>query len=165
MRALTPKQEAFAVAYIKTGNASEAYRDAYGAGNMLPKTINEKASRLLNAGKVGARINELRLPALRASAVTVERTIEEAARISYSDMGELLDDNDKLLPIKQLPPRVRAAIASIKLDKDTGRITEVKLWDKNAGLDKTMRHLGLFREDNAQKGENIKINVLLVGPP
>ncbi|SQE31532.1 Terminase small subunit [Mannheimia haemolytica] len=29
MTELTPKQEAFCLAYIETGNASEAYRQAY----------------------------------------------------------------------------------------------------------------------------------------
>ena len=51
---LTPKQEAFVLAYVKTGNASEAYRQVYDT-NASAKTINEKASRLLAEGKVRAR--------------------------------------------------------------------------------------------------------------
>ena len=35
---LTPKQEAFCLAYMETGNASEAYRRAYDADNMKPAT-------------------------------------------------------------------------------------------------------------------------------
>ncbi|MGU9998175.1 terminase small subunit, partial [Bordetella avium] len=38
--ALTPKQEAFALAYVETGNASEAYRRAYSAERMKPETVN-----------------------------------------------------------------------------------------------------------------------------
>lgn len=37
---LTPKQETFCLAYIETGNASEAYRQAYDAENMKPDTVN-----------------------------------------------------------------------------------------------------------------------------
>lgn len=40
--ALTQKQEAFALAYFETGNASEAYRRAYNAENMKPESINRK---------------------------------------------------------------------------------------------------------------------------
>ena len=36
--ALTIKKNAFAMAYIETGNASEAYRRSYDAGNMAPHT-------------------------------------------------------------------------------------------------------------------------------
>jgi phage terminase small subunit len=54
---LTPKQEAFVLAYVKTGNASEAYREAYNT-KASAKTIHEKSSRLLAEGKVRARFEE-----------------------------------------------------------------------------------------------------------
>ena len=44
---LTPKQEASCLAYTKTGNASEAYRQAYDAKGMKDTTIHVKASELL----------------------------------------------------------------------------------------------------------------------
>jgi phage terminase small subunit len=53
---LTPKRVAFVLAYIKTGNASEAYRQTYST-NAFAKTIHEKASRLLAQGKVKARFD------------------------------------------------------------------------------------------------------------
>ena len=53
---LIQKQEAFVLAYIKTGNASEAYRQTYST-NAFAKTIHEKASRLLAQGKVKARFD------------------------------------------------------------------------------------------------------------
>lgn len=61
MTKLTPKQEAFAKAIAIEGmNYSEAYKKAYNAENMLPKTITEKASRLVAQDNIGARIAELR---------------------------------------------------------------------------------------------------------
>ena len=44
---LTPKQEKFAQVYVQTGNASEAYRQAYDAGKMKPESIKVNASKLL----------------------------------------------------------------------------------------------------------------------
>ncbi|APY15824.1 hypothetical protein GJU94_13130 [Brucella sp. 10RB9214] len=50
---LTPKQEAFARAYVETGNASEAYRRAYNVGDKTkPESVWVKASELLANGKV-----------------------------------------------------------------------------------------------------------------
>lgn len=44
---LTPKQEAFANAYLKTGNAVESYRIAYDAEDMSYKAIDKEARKLL----------------------------------------------------------------------------------------------------------------------
>lgn len=57
---LTAKQEAFAQAVSGGMNQSNAYRSAYDAGNMAPKTVTEKASALAADGKVSARIAELK---------------------------------------------------------------------------------------------------------
>lgn len=58
--ALPVKREAFAMAYVETGNASEAYRRAGYSQNASAKTINEEASRLLANPKVSARVDELK---------------------------------------------------------------------------------------------------------
>ena len=47
---LTIKQEAFARAYVETGNASEAYRLAYDAARMKPEVIAVKASEFCAPG-------------------------------------------------------------------------------------------------------------------
>lgn len=70
--ALTPKQEAFCLAYLETGNASEAYRRSYSAENMKAPTIAVKASELLANGKVAVRIDELRKPVVAAARMTLE---------------------------------------------------------------------------------------------
>ncbi|HAY46678.1 MAG TPA: terminase small subunit [Gammaproteobacteria bacterium] len=58
--ALTPKQNAFAVQYVATGNASEAYRRAYNATNMKRDTIHSRASELLKHGGIAARVTQLK---------------------------------------------------------------------------------------------------------
>jgi phage terminase small subunit len=76
MSNLTPKQEAFCLAYIETHNASEAYRRAY-ATKASAKTIHEKASRLLAEGKVRARLKELRKGHAERHEVTVDSLVKE----------------------------------------------------------------------------------------
>ena len=58
MPGLTPKQSAFCLAYIETGNASEAYRRCYSAENMKPASVNTAATELLRNGKIKVRISE-----------------------------------------------------------------------------------------------------------
>jgi phage terminase small subunit len=57
---LTAKQEAFILAYLETGNASEAYRRAYNALRMNAATVNREAHSLLEHPKVAPRLKDLR---------------------------------------------------------------------------------------------------------
>lgn len=59
MTKLTPKQEAFCLAYLKTGNASEAYRQAYDVADMTERTIQKRAGELLKNGAVTGRLTGL----------------------------------------------------------------------------------------------------------
>lgn len=68
---LTPKQEAFCVAYFRDGNATAAYREAGYAPGASDKTINEQASRLLRNSKVAARLSELRQGVAQSANVTL----------------------------------------------------------------------------------------------
>jgi hypothetical protein len=57
-----------------------------------------------------------------------------------------------------------AMISTIEVDAD-GRLTRIRLWDKNAALEKAMKHLGLYERENAQHSENLELQVVLVGKP
>lgn len=83
MAKLTPKQERFCLAYMETGNASEAYRRAYDAGAMKPATVNRTAKELLDNRKISARIEALRAKAAKTTETTVSdllHELEEARR-------------------------------------------------------------------------------------
>ncbi len=89
MVTLTPKQEAFARAYVETGNASEAYRKAYNVGeNTKAETVNKRASELLANGEVTGRVVELQSEAKERTMVTVESLtakLEEARLHALKD--------------------------------------------------------------------------------
>lgn len=74
---LTPKQEAFALAYVETGNASEAYRRAYDAGKMKPETVTKRASELLANGEVTGRVQQLQAATVERHEITVDDLIRE----------------------------------------------------------------------------------------
>ncbi len=97
---LTPKQENFCLAYLETGNASEAYRRAYEAGRMQADTIAKRAHELLGDGKITGRLDELRQPAVEAAQVTLEDHLRQL---------ELL--RDKALAAEQFGPAITAETA------------------------------------------------------
>jgi len=108
-------------------------------------------------GLVTVRIGELRQAVAGKVVATEARVIEELARIGLFDPGELFAEDGSLLPIKNMPPAVRAAIASIEVEeidvegKVIGRVKKIKLWDKNSAADKLLRHLGAYEKDNWQR--------------
>ena len=84
---LTQKQEAFCIAYMETGNASEAYRRAYDAENSSQQVINNKASGLLARDDIRIRLEELRAPVIKKAQITVEdliRELEEARTVAMT---------------------------------------------------------------------------------
>ena len=81
---LTPKQEAFALAYVETSNASEAYRQCYDVGeNTKPETVWRKACEVLANGKVAARVAELQMAAQERTLVTVASITKELEVARY----------------------------------------------------------------------------------
>lgn len=74
---LTPKQEAFCLAYLETGNASEAYRSSYDCKNMRENAINTEASRMLDNPNIALRLSELREPIMKRHNVTVDSLLAE----------------------------------------------------------------------------------------
>jgi len=84
---MTPKQEAFAHAYVETGNASEAYRRAYQASNMSNDAIKVEACRLLASPNVALTVEKLKEDATQRHRLTVDdllRELEEA-RVAASE--------------------------------------------------------------------------------
>lgn len=73
---LTPKQEAFAKAYLETSNASEAYRRAYDAGRMTDKQIHEEACKLRGHPKVSQRVEQLQQRHAKRHDITLDRLTE-----------------------------------------------------------------------------------------
>ncbi|WP_283178629.1 terminase small subunit [Gemmobacter sp. 24YEA27] len=75
---LTPKQEAFALAYFETGNAAEAYRRAYDvAENARDSWVYVEACQLLDHPKITLRLEQLQEQAAKLSIFTRQKALEE----------------------------------------------------------------------------------------
>lgn len=86
---LTDKQEKFSVCVSKGDNLSDAYRKSYDIKNMSDKTINEKASLMMNNDKVRARVNELRGKVIARAEEKAIFTVESI----LNDIKELIERN------------------------------------------------------------------------
>jgi phage terminase small subunit len=78
---LTPKQENFCLAYLETGNASEAYRRSYDAEKMSDATVNRSAKELMDNPKITARLEVLRKPAIEAAQITLTDHLNDLKRL------------------------------------------------------------------------------------
>lgn len=70
---LTLKQERFCVKYIETGNASEAYRQAYNAENMTQGSIKVEACHTLANPNIALTIKKMK----ESTEITVQDLINE----------------------------------------------------------------------------------------
>jgi phage terminase small subunit len=66
----------FCLAYLETGNASEAYCRAYNAKNSGEATVNVNAKKLLDSTKIALRLKELRAPILERHKITIDDLIK-----------------------------------------------------------------------------------------
>ena len=84
---LTIKQEAFARAYVETGNASEAYRRAYNAENMQIDTVKKRASELLSRGDIKGTVQKLKDEIASRHEITVDSLVNELEEARLAALG------------------------------------------------------------------------------
>jgi phage terminase small subunit len=164
---LTPKQEAFCLRYIETGNATEAYRLSYDAEDMKPASISRKAFELLENVKITAYIAELKARQIKRHDVTIDRVIAEYAKLAFLDIRKAFDENGNLKPIHELDDDTAAAVSGLEVDKKVSKMADengepmvesylhkIKLSDKKGALDSLAKTLGMFSDGNV----NVNVN-------
>jgi phage terminase small subunit len=158
---LTLQQRKFVIEYAKDNNATQA---ALRAG-YARQTARQQGSRLLTQVVIKAAIVDMQREVIAKvqadTGITIERTLREIARLAFFDPRKLFDAKGEPLPLTELDDDTAAAIAGLDVleeyegaGKDRVFVGYVKKWklaDKNSGLDKLMKHLGGYREDNAQQ--------------
>jgi phage terminase small subunit len=161
-RDLNPRQRAFVVEYLKDKNATQAYMRAYGASQ---QTADTAGPRLYGNARIQSEIVRLESEALaqvqRETGITLERTLREIARLGFFDPRRLLDAKGNPKPLHELDDDTAAAIAGLdvqQIELGSGdsaipaTVKKYKLADKNASLEKLMKHLGGYKEDHDQSG-------------
>ena len=85
--ALTIKQEKFCMVYIETGNASEAYRQAYNCENMSVETIKVKACQLLKKDNITVTIDKLKNKHAKRHELTIDDLVAELEEARTAALG------------------------------------------------------------------------------
>ncbi len=120
-KVLTPKQEAFALAYFETGNAAEAYRRAYDvADNAKDQWLYVEASQLLDHPQITLRLEALEAQAQKLSMFTRQKALDE-----YEEARQLA---------------IKSASPAAAVSATTGK---VKLFGLEAPLRSKHEHTGL----------------------
>ncbi len=101
---LTARQEKFALAYVRTMCAAEAYREAYSTKTKRENTIHCEASKLLVHPKVAQRVARLQSEAAERNEITVDKIVAELAVIAFAELdeGSLISASDKRLALVDL---------------------------------------------------------------
>jgi phage terminase small subunit len=158
MTKLTIKQEAFAKAYIETGNASEAYRRAYSAKNFSDNALAVQASKTLKHPKVVLRIADLQAAHQKRHEITVDRIVGEYVKIAFADAGDFFDWGPDGVTVKSksdLTPEQRSVVAEVSQTvTEKGGTIRVKLHDKLNALEKLGKHLGMFIDKHEVAGKD-----------
>ena len=169
---LTPKQERFIEEYMVDLNATGA---AVRAG-YSPKTAKSIGLENLTKPAITKEITAARERLSKQTLVNTQRVLLELCCLAFYNIADMMDENDVLLPVSQMKEQTQRAITSVKQTRrviasadGTEQVaditTEYKLGNKDAALEKLARHLGLFKEDNAQTAERIKMIFNLGGAP
>lgn len=164
--ALTAKQQRFCDEYLIDLNATQA---AIRAG-YKQKTATAIGCENLTKPYIQEYIQAKQKDLQSATGITQERILTEYAKIAFSDIRRLFDDNSLLVAIKDIPDDIAACLSSVEVDQlwgatmdgreQIGDTKKVKMWDKMKALDSLGRHLGLFAKDNEQSKPEVHINDL-----
>ncbi len=163
-RSLTLKQEKFVQGLLKGLSQRAAYKAAYDGKNMLDKTVDERACVTLKKPLVAARYAELKAKLAERNMVTIERVVQEYARLAFFDPRKLFNANGTPKTLSELDDDTAAAIAGLEVSeiwegfgedrRYVGDLKKYKIANKIGALDSIGKHLGMFIERKEITGKD-----------
>jgi phage terminase small subunit len=168
---LTIKQEKYAQGLFAGLSQREAYKQAYDAGGMSDKCIDEEACLLAANPKVSQRIEELTEELKYRNMVTVEKVLSQLSKIAFADIKDMLSFktvktlNEDLTALTGTPIMGYKTVIDLKDsdDVDGTLIAEVKETkdgfsfkrnDQMKALELIGKHLGMFTDKVELSGKN-----------
>lgn len=155
VRTLSPKQQRFVCEYLRDLNATQAaIRAGYSA-----RTAMQQGSRLLSKAEIAQAVAKGANRVLTRADVTVERIVEEAARIAFHDSRALFREDGTLKAPHEWDDATAAAIAGLEVEerlegrgeerKRVSKLHKVKRWEKTKALELLAKYRKMF--DDAPK--------------
>jgi len=113
-----------------------------------------QATTLLKNPKIVARIDELMQQRNARLELSADNVLRELSRLAFSDPAHAFGENGEVLSVPQMPEDTRRAIKAIDVREEyetidgerrfVGYVKKITYHDKNAAIDKAMKHLGLL---------------------
>ena len=132
----------FVVAYLKSLDATRAASEI----GYTAKHARQAGWRLLHRPSVREAIEREQAKQVQRIGMDAERIKQEIYDLATLDPGECFDAAGMPIPVKQLPPRVRACIKSVGVEvTPSGSVrTVIHFWDKPKALHLAAQHLKLL---------------------
>jgi phage terminase small subunit len=149
---LNQRQSAFVEAFLTDGNATQA---AIKAG-YSPRSASSTGYDLLQNPRIRAALRGRQQKRAQMADVNAASVLRMAQRLAFYDARELFDANGQMMPVHALPDDIAAAVQGLEVEQTPlGQRVKYKLADKGAGVDRLMRHLGMYGEDNRQGADAV----------
>lgn len=166
------RRQAFVQAYVANGhNATQA---AIAAGYSA-KNARAQGVRMLTNANIRAKLAALAERTAEEAELNITAILREVTRLCLNDPSLFLKEDGSIKPATEWTPAMKATVASLEVSEEfegqgenrrlVGYTKKLKFWDKNAALEKAMKHLGLFEKHNQQKPETLNLKVTLVPAP
>lgn len=169
---LEPRQQRFCEEYLIDLNATQA---AIRAGYSEDSAASI-GSENLTKPEITAEVDRLKEIRSIRTEITADKVLTETYLLASSDIQEAFDETGALKPIREIPARIRKAIASIEVEKlfeytGTGKDREkehvgytqkIKLWDKVKTLELLGKHLELFK-DRVEHSGTLTLEQMVAG--
>lgn len=158
-KSLEPKQKLFCEEYVKDMNGTQA---AIRAG-YSERTANEQAARLLAKASVQEYLNKLIKERSERTKIDSDRVLTEIAKLAFTDIRKIFNENGQLLPVHMLPDEVAASVSSVEVvttkipgtdPVEVEHTAKIKFWDKRGSLELLGKHLKLFTEKVEHTGKD-----------
>jgi len=152
MAKLTLKQTRFVEEYLLDGNGTQA---AIRAG-YSEKTAYATAAENLRKPQIKKAIAEGNKTAVERNKISIDRVIQEAARLALFDPRKMFNADGTPKSIQDLDDDTAACIAGLDVvnigsGDDIGTVLKYKLAPKGQAIDTLMKYLGGYEKDNAQR--------------
>lgn len=171
MLKLTPKQEAFASAFVECGNATEAYRRAYPNTKMKREAVAVEACRLLAAPNVALTVERLKAERVERTQINADYVLNRLVQIDQMDVLDIMNDDMSIKAISEWPSVWRCYLSGVDVaDMFEGKgesrelvgiLKKIKWPDKVKNLELLGKHVGVQAfKDKVEHSGGVTINVL-----
>jgi phage terminase small subunit len=145
---ITQKQMLFIKEYLVDLNATQAAKRAGYKGS--DKVLAQVGSENLRKPEIAEKIQKEMDERAKRTQINADDILKELARIGYSDIRKLYNDDGQLKSVNEWPEDLARAVASIEVDEIfefedgrkvwTGYTKKVKFWNKPQALELMGKH-------------------------